>query len=105
MERCFEAIEEVLHAVFHALHRHKVILEYMVLKPSMVLPGKERPPNSTPEQIAGATVKMLRRAVPDPGMGESRGNDLAAQQAFSRRAKKNDRARSGRWNAAMEESA
>jgi fructose-bisphosphate aldolase, class I len=64
IERCDEVTEAVLHAVFHALHRHKVILEYMVLKPSMVLPGKDRPPKATPEQVAAATVKVLRRAVP-----------------------------------------
>ena len=64
MERCDEVTEAVLHAVFHALHRHQVILEYMVLKPSMVLPGKDRPPKATPEQVAAATVKVLRRAVP-----------------------------------------
>jgi fructose-bisphosphate aldolase, class I len=64
MERCDEVIEAVLHAVFHALYRHKVILEYMVLKPSMVLPGKDRLPKATPEQVAAATVKVLRRAVP-----------------------------------------
>ena len=64
MERCDEVTEAVLHAVFHALHRHKVVLEYMVLKPSMVLPGKDRPPKATPEQVAAATVKVLRRAVP-----------------------------------------
>jgi fructose-bisphosphate aldolase class I len=64
MERCDEVTEAVLHAVFHALHRHKVILEFMVLKPSMVLPGKDRPPKATPEQVAAATVKVLRRTVP-----------------------------------------
>lgn len=64
MERCDEVTEAVLHAVFQALHRHGVILEYMVLKPSMVLPGKEHPPKATPEQVAAATVKVLRRAVP-----------------------------------------
>src|ERR1700681_1040409 len=63
MERCDEVTEAVLHAVFHALHRHKVILECMVLKPSMVLPGKDRA-KATPEQVAAATVKLLRRAVP-----------------------------------------
>src|SRR5712675_988801 len=36
MERCDEVTEAVLHAVFHALHRHKVILECMILKPNMV---------------------------------------------------------------------
>ena len=64
MERCDEVTEAVLRAVFHALHRHKVILECMILKPSMVLPGKDRPPKATPEQVAAATVKVLRRAVP-----------------------------------------
>jgi fructose-bisphosphate aldolase class I len=64
MERCDEVTEAVLHAVFHALHRNKVILEYIILKPSMVLPGKDRSPKATPEQVAAATVKVLRRAVP-----------------------------------------
>ena len=64
MERCDAVTEAVLHAVFHALHRHKVILEFMVLKPNMVLPGKDRPPKATPEQVAAATVKVLRRTVP-----------------------------------------
>lgn len=64
LERCFEVTEAVLHAMFHALHRHRVILEYTVLKPSMVLPGKDRPPKASPEQVAAATVKVLRRTVP-----------------------------------------
>jgi fructose-bisphosphate aldolase class I len=64
MERCDEVTEAVLHAVFHALHRHKVILEYMVLKPSMVVPGKDRVPRATPEQVAAATLKVLKRTVP-----------------------------------------
>jgi fructose-bisphosphate aldolase class I len=63
MERCDDVTGAVLHAVFHALHRHKVILEYMVLKPSMVVPGKDRP-KATPQQVAAATIKLLRRAVP-----------------------------------------
>ena len=50
MERCDEVTEAVLHAVFHALHRHKVILEHMILKPNMVLPGKDHPPKAAPER-------------------------------------------------------
>jgi len=64
LERCLEVTEAVLHAVFHALHRHRVMLEYMVLKPSMVLPGKEHPPKASPEVVAVSTVKVLRRTVP-----------------------------------------
>lgn len=64
IERSAEVIEAVQHAVYHALHRHKVILEYTVLKPSMVTPGKECAVKSTPEDIAQQTVKVLRRTVP-----------------------------------------
>jgi len=63
IERCGEVTEAVLHAVFHALQRHKVTLEYMVLKPSMAVPGKERP-KATSQQVATATMKLLRRTVP-----------------------------------------
>ena len=64
IERSAEVIETVLHAVFHALQRHKVILECIVLKPSMVTPGKDHPSRATPEQVAEATIKVFRRAVP-----------------------------------------
>jgi len=64
LERCLDVTEAVLHAVFHALHRHRVMLEYTVLKPNMVLPGKGHPPKARPEQVAAATVKVLRRTVP-----------------------------------------
>ncbi len=64
IDRCAEVTEAVLHAVFHALHRHNVILEAMVLKPNMVLPGKECSSHASPEQIAEATVRVLRRSVP-----------------------------------------
>ena len=64
IERSAEAIEAVLHGVFHALHRHRVITEYIVLKPSMVTPGKENPAKASPEEVARATVLVFRRAVP-----------------------------------------
>ena len=38
--RCAAVTQEVLLAVFRALHRHRVALEHMLLKPSMVVPGK-----------------------------------------------------------------
>ena len=56
--------DAVLHAVFNALHRHKVVLEGIVLKPSMVLPGNKNPSRATPEQVAAATLAVLRRNVP-----------------------------------------
>jgi fructose-bisphosphate aldolase class I len=63
MERCAEVTEAVLHAVFHALHRHRVVLEHTLLKPSMVVPGKERP-KAAPAEVAAWTIRILRRTVP-----------------------------------------
>lgn len=56
--------EEVLHAVFHALHHQRVVLEYMILKPNMVEPGRACPEPATPQQVAQATLICLRRTVP-----------------------------------------
>jgi fructose-bisphosphate aldolase class I len=63
IERHAEVTEAVQHAVFHALHRHHVILELMLLKPNMVLPGKDNR-RAEPEEVAEATLKVLRRTVP-----------------------------------------
>jgi len=64
LERCLEITEAVQHEVFHALHRHGVKFEYLVLKPSMVLPGKDYPERASPEVVAESTLKVLRRTVP-----------------------------------------
>jgi fructose-bisphosphate aldolase, class I len=64
IERCHEVSEAVLHATFAALHDHKVSFEGMVLKPSMVLPGNKSAATATPEQVAKATLEVLRRTVP-----------------------------------------
>ena len=64
MTRSAEVIETVLHAVFQALQRHRVMLECIVLKPSMVTPGKQHPSPATPEEVATATLRVFRRAVP-----------------------------------------
>src|SRR5690606_32709690 len=64
IERCFEVTEAVQHAVFHALYRHGVEFEYMILKPSMIVPGKEAPNQAGPEEIAEKTLAQLRRTVP-----------------------------------------
>jgi fructose-bisphosphate aldolase class I len=62
--RCAVVSEAVLHEVFHALHRHGVVLEHMVLKPSMVLPGKDHATKAAPPEVAAETIRVLRRTVP-----------------------------------------
>jgi fructose-bisphosphate aldolase class I len=56
--------EEVLHTVFDALHRQRVALECMVLKPNMVVPGLKCPQQASPAEVASATLACLRRTVP-----------------------------------------
>ncbi|MCK9619211.1 MAG: fructose-bisphosphate aldolase class I [Methylobacter sp.] len=64
LERCFEVTEEVLHTVFNRLYRQKVMLEGMLLKPNMVLPGLACSKQDTVDEVADATVTCLLRTVP-----------------------------------------
>ncbi|HEY3328454.1 MAG TPA: class I fructose-bisphosphate aldolase [Capsulimonadaceae bacterium] len=64
MERCRIVTEEVLLAVFAQLALNKVVLEGMILKPNMVLPGLACPDQSSVNAIADATVTTLLHAVP-----------------------------------------
>ncbi len=63
ISRCAEVTESVLQAVFDKLHLHGVQLENMILKPNMILPGKDSQ-RAAPEQIAAATLEVLKRHVP-----------------------------------------
>jgi len=89
LERCFEVTEEVLREVFNQLYRQGVMLEGIILKPNMVLPGTTCPRHKEVsevgigeqqyqvrlidrrqdeaddvDEVADATVRCLLRAVP-----------------------------------------
>jgi fructose-bisphosphate aldolase class I len=64
MARCLEVTEEVLQVVFGRLVAQRVMLEGMILKPGMVLPGLVCPIQETVEQVADATVQCFLRSVP-----------------------------------------
>ncbi len=64
LQRCGEVTEEVLRTVFHQLYTQRVMLEGMVLKPNMVLPGLDCPKQEAVDEVADATVRRLLRAVP-----------------------------------------
>jgi fructose-bisphosphate aldolase, class I len=64
LERCSEVTAEVLRTVFSQLTTQRVGLEGMILKPNMVLPGKDCPKQNRVEEVADATVTCLLRAVP-----------------------------------------
>ncbi|MBN3771252.1 class I fructose-bisphosphate aldolase [Burkholderia sp. Se-20378] len=62
--RCAQVTDAVLHAVFDALHRHRVVLAHMLLKPSMVVAGSTHTAQPAATEVAEATVRLLRSAVP-----------------------------------------
>jgi fructose-bisphosphate aldolase class I len=64
IERCEEVTGLVLHAVFHALFEQGVALEAMLLKPNMVISGKECGRQASVQQVATATLRCLRRHAP-----------------------------------------
>jgi fructose-bisphosphate aldolase class I len=64
IERCAEVTGPVLHAVFDALFEQHVALECMLLKPNMVISGKECASHASVEKVATATLLCLRRHVP-----------------------------------------
>jgi len=63
IEQCEGVTARVQAAVFNALRAHRVLLELMLLKPNMVLPG-EKGPRAGVEQVASATLRCLRQTVP-----------------------------------------
>ena len=64
LARCEEVTGAVLKSVFTALIEQRVGLETMLLKTGMVLSGKECPQQAGVEEVAGATLRCLRRSVP-----------------------------------------
>jgi fructose-bisphosphate aldolase class I len=64
LERSREATEETLHSVFSHLYTQNVMLEGVILKANMVLPGLDCPNQESVDEVAAATVKCLLRTVP-----------------------------------------
>ena len=64
LEQCAKVTEEVLHVVFGQLYSQRVMLDGMILKPNMVLPGLTCREQEAVDEVADATVRCLLRAVP-----------------------------------------
>ena len=64
LQRSAEVSAQVLHEVFEQLHVQGVLLEGLLLKPNMVLPGLACAHQDSVDEVADATVTNLLRAVP-----------------------------------------
>jgi fructose-bisphosphate aldolase class I len=64
LERCSDVTNEVLRAVFSELFAQRVVLEGVVLKPNMVIPGSSSRSQPAFDEVADATISCFLRAVP-----------------------------------------
>ena len=106
LERSAEVTDLVLRTVFEQLHAQGVMLEGIVLKPNMVLPGLASPMNIRfKSRIPWALAYSFARAIQQPALEIWQGKQAqipAAQEALYQRAKYNSAARRGEYSAAME---
>jgi fructose-bisphosphate aldolase class I len=64
IERCYESTVRTLTELYYELHRQRVVLEGTLLKPNMVLSGKDCPAQAGVEEVAEKTLRALATAVP-----------------------------------------
>lgn len=70
IERCEEVTAAALDALFDELAAHRVELEGIILKPNMVISGTDAANRAGPEDVAAATLRVLKAHVPSevPGI-------------------------------------
>ncbi|HWJ76393.1 MAG TPA: class I fructose-bisphosphate aldolase [Kaistia sp.] len=64
IERCQAVTQEVLRVVFEELARLRVDLTGMILKPNMIVPGKDSGQVVSAEEIAERTIAVFHASVP-----------------------------------------
>ena len=61
---CYEATNKTLSEVFNQLDKHKVNLSGILLKPNMVLSGKESSDRANKNEVAEMTLKCFKDIIP-----------------------------------------
>jgi fructose-bisphosphate aldolase class I len=69
IERSEEVHEATLRATYAAMAAYNVSLEHLILKTSMVVPGKDHPKQASVDEVAERTVRVLKRTVPSAQPG------------------------------------
>jgi fructose-bisphosphate aldolase, class I len=64
IERCAQVTSDTLHSLFAALRTQRVVLDGMLLKPNMVVPGNTCPVPASIGAVADATIACFRETVP-----------------------------------------
>jgi fructose-bisphosphate aldolase class I len=64
IERCYDVTQRVLNKTFQELRIQRVALEGMILKPNMAIAGKKSAKQSSVEEVAEKTIRLLKACVP-----------------------------------------
>jgi len=64
LAQCEDITRAVLSTLFVKLQEYKINLKALLLKPNMVLPGKDAANRASPEEIAEVTLSVLQRTIP-----------------------------------------
>jgi fructose-bisphosphate aldolase class I len=64
VDRCYEVSMRVLNKTFQELRVQRVALEGMILKPNMAISGKKCAKQSSVEEVAEKTIRLLKSCVP-----------------------------------------
>lgn len=64
LKRCCEVTENIIRAIFNEFYDQRVMIEGMILKTNMILPGTKCARQEAVNEVADATVMCLMRVVP-----------------------------------------
>ena len=64
IDRCYEVSQRVLNKTFQELRVQRVALEGMILKPNMAIAGKKCAKQTSIEEVAEKTIRLLKSCVP-----------------------------------------
>ncbi|WP_169570069.1 class I fructose-bisphosphate aldolase [Sneathiella limimaris] len=81
IDECYAVTETTLKTVFDELYKQRVVLEQMLLKPNMVVSGKDCPDQAGVEEVAAKTIYCFEQTVPAavPGIVFLSGGQSEAQ--------------------------
>ncbi len=81
IDECYAVTETTLKTVFDELYKQRVVLEQMLLKPNMVVSGKDCPEQASAEEVAAKTIYCFEQTVPVavPGIVFLSGGQTEAQ--------------------------
>lgn len=81
IDECYAVTETTLKSVFDQLYEQRVVLEQMLLKPNMVISGKDCPEQASVDEVATKTIYCFEQTVPAavPGIVFLSGGQSEAQ--------------------------